>query len=105
MVNIYLSAPFHGKIRFVSLFIGEKMSTERQNGSVVKNFKEKVQAVTYAPEAGRSNTWLTLKGVRYAVWLPEGVDIYPGSIIEHTPYVEKQPGAEALLCTKVIKVL
>lgn len=80
------------------------MSTDRQDGNVVKNLKEKVQAVTYAPEA-TGNIWITINNTLYAVWLEGDIAVYPGSIIEHSPYVKKVADEKALLCTKVVKVL
>ena len=81
-----------------------KMTKEHQDGNILKNLKEKVEAVTYAPEKSAGNTWITMKGVRYAIWLDEDVEIYPGNIVEHSPYVKKEPGQTALICTKIIKI-
>lgn len=80
------------------------MSTDRQDGNIVKNLKEKIQGVTY-PAKESDDTLITIRDTVYAVKLEDGMEVYPGSIIEHSPFVKKDAGQGATLCTKIIKVL
>lgn len=80
------------------------MSNDRQENTILKNLKEKVEAMTYSPEGERGNTWITLKGKRYAVWIAPEMEIYPGSTVEHLPYVDKRPNQEPILATKIVKI-
>lgn len=82
------------------------MSIERNDSSILKSLKGKVQNITYASIEGWGNQWLTIDGKKYAVWINfDEMDIYPGTVVEHSPYIEASFRPHKIIATKITNVV
>lgn len=82
------------------------MSIERNDSSIKKNIKGKIQNITYTSSEGWGNQWLTIDGIKYAAWINfNEMDIYPGTIVEHSPYIEASYRPHKIIATKLVSVV
>lgn len=82
------------------------MSIERNDGNILKNLKGKVKAITYTSSEGWGNQWITIDDIKYATWINfDQMDLFPGTIVEHSPYIEISHKPHKIKATKILAVM